>query len=213
MASDRESEYVLNLGRLQFYKKYFGTVLWTLFVSIIVNAIQVGAFVVAKNQKVEREYFATSPDGRLTPMVPLGEPFVTQAALLNWAKKCVIAANTYDFVNYQKQFQENSTCFTAEGWQQFMTAVERSGNLETVKNQRMVASSVEQGAPVITREGLRKGVYSWEIEFPIMVTYQGGQAGRSNATQRLVIQLLISRVSTAVYKEGVGIAQYIGAEK
>lgn len=212
MASSRD-DYVLSLARLQFYKKYFGPVLWTLFAALVVIAIQTGAFVYVKTQKVEREYFAVDGDGRLTKLVPLGEPFVTQSALLNWAKKCVTSANTYDFVNYQKQFQENSVCFTPEGWQQFMGAVEKSGNLETVKSQRLVASSVEQGAPVITREGLRKGVYSWEVELPILVSYQGGQGGRAAASQRLLVKLLISRVSTAAYKEGVGIVQYIGAEK
>jgi len=211
MASSRD-EYVLNLERLQFFKKYFGPLLWTLFAALVVIAILIGAFVIVKTQKVEREYFAVE-NGRLTKMVPLGEPFLLQSDLLNWAKKCVTSANTFDFVNYQKQFQENSACFTPEGWEQFMGAVEKSGNLETVKTQRLVASSVEQGAPIITREGLRKGVYSWEVELPILVTYQGGQGGRGTISQRLLVKLLISRVSTAVYKEGVGIVQYIGAEK
>jgi intracellular multiplication protein IcmL len=125
----------------------------------------------------------------------------------------VVDANTYDFVNYRTQFQEHSACFTPEGWQQFMTAVERSGNLETVKNSRLVASAVEQGAPIVTNQGLRKGVYSWEIQFPILASYQGGQGGRGTASQKLLVTLLVSRVPTSSYKEGVGIVQYIGEEK
>lgn len=214
MSKSRDEEYVLSLARLAFYKKYFGHLIWAVIIAIAVIGILVAAFVVVKNQRVEREYFAVdSQTGRLVPMVPLSEPYISRPALLTWVQECVTGANTYDFVNYQRQFQQNSQCFTADGWQQFMTAVERAGTLETVKSQRLVAGAVANGAPVITREGLRKGTYTWEIEFPITVTYQGGQSGRTTISQRLLVTLMVSRVPTFEKKEAVGIAQYVGQEK
>ncbi len=213
MTSPRDPQYVLDLGRLQFYKKYFGLLLWTLIIAIVVIGVLVAAFVVVKNQRVEREYFSVDAHGRLTSIIPLTQPYVSQSKLLSWAAECVTAANTYDFVNYQKQFQNNALCFTKEGWEQFMTAVERSGTLETVRNQRLVASAVSQGAAVVTKEGIRRGAYTWEIELPILVTYQGGQAGRTMISQKLLVTLLVSRVPTFENENGVGIAQYVGKEK
>lgn len=214
MGSSRDEDYVLSLAKLAFYKHYFGKVLIALIVAIIVIGVLVIAFIVVKNQRVEREYFGVdSQTGRMTPIIPLNEPYVSQASLLTWTVECVTSANTYDFVNYQKQFQRNSQCFTKEGWDQFMSAMERAGTLNTVQNQRLVAASVANGAPVITREGLRRGAYTWEVELPVTVTYQGGQAGRSTITQRLIVTLMISRIPTYESKYGVGIAQYVAQEK
>ncbi|KAG0189370.1 hypothetical protein DFQ28_003496 [Apophysomyces sp. BC1034] len=202
MAQTREQEYVLNLARLQFYKKYFGRVLVALIVALVVIGVLIAAFVVVKNQKVEREYFAVDGQGRLTKIISLGQPFVSDSRLLTWAQQCVTDANTYDFVNFQKQFQQNSQCFTKDGWDQFMTAVERAGSLETVKTQRLVAQGIAAGASVVLRKGLRRGVYTWEIEQPVTVTYQGGQAGRTSITQKILVTLTISRVPTYESEEG-----------
>lgn len=210
----RDNDYVLDLTKLAFYKKYFGKLLTALIVSVIVIGILVAGFIIVKSQKVEREYFGIdSQSGRMVPLVPLGDPYLAQGALLTWFVECVTSTNTYDFVNYQKQFQKNSQCFTGHGWDEFNSAVARAGTLESVKTQRLVASSVANGAPVITREGLRGGVYSWEIEMPVMATFQGGQAGRSLVTQKLLVTAVVSRVPTYESRNGVGIDHYVAQEK
>ncbi|MDH0342002.1 DotI/IcmL/TraM family protein [Chromobacterium haemolyticum] len=214
MSKSRDDEVAISLSRLAFYKKHFGQMVIANMLATVVIGILVVGFVVVKNQRVEREYFAVdSQTGRMTPIVPLSEPYITQSALLNWAQSCVNDANTFDFANYQSQFQKNSQCFTPDGWEQFMVAIERAGTLETVKSQRLVASAVSAGALVITREGLRKGAYTWQIEYPITVTYQGGQAGRTTITQKMLVTLMVSRVPTYEKKEAVGIVQYVGQEK
>lgn len=212
--SERDDEYVLNLSRLEFYKKYFGKVLTAVIIALGVIGVLVTGFIIVKTQRVEREYFGLdSQRGTMVAMVPLGEPYLAQGALLNWFTECVNSTNTYDFVNYQKQFQQNSQCFTKQGWDEFTAAVARAGTLDNVKTQRLVGSSVANGAPVITREGIRGGAYSWEIELPVMVTFQGGQGGRSLVTQRLLVTGVVSRVPTFESKYGVGIAHYVAQEK
>lgn len=213
MAS-RETDSVLDLSRLTFYKHYFGKLLTALVVALVVIGILVAGFIIVKTQRVEREYFAIdSQSGRLTPIVPLGDPYLSHGALLTWLVECVTSTNTYDFVNYQRQFQANSQCYTLRGWEEFNAAIARAGTLDNVKSQRLVASAVANGAPVITREGIRRGAYSWEVELPVTVTFQGGQAGRTLVTQRLLLTVVVSRVSTTESKNGVGIDQYVAQEK
>lgn len=211
--SARDDDYVLDLTKLQFYKKYFGKILTALIMALVTIVVLMIAFVFVKTQRVEREYFAVdSATGRMIPLVPLGEPYLDQGALLNWFKQCVHSTNTYDFVNYQGQFQNNSQCFTKEGWAEFTAAVTRAGTLELVKTQRLVGSS-SSGAAVITREGIRRGVYSWEIEMPLTVVFEGGQGGRQRIVQRLLVTAVVSRVPTFERREGVGIAHYVAQEK
>ncbi len=212
--SIREQDYVLSLARLQFYKKYFGAALLLGLLEAGAIALLVGAFIWVKSHQAEREYFAVdSQTGRMIPLVPLSQPYLSDSALLTWAQQCITDANTYDFVNYQKQFQHNAQCFTSQGWAQFMAAVERAGTLATVKAQRLVAQAIPSGATVITRAGPYRGAYRWEIEQPITITYQGGQAGRVRLTQRLQVTLRIARIPTYQSKQGVGIVQYVAQEQ
>ncbi len=210
----RDHQYILDLSRLAFYKQYFGKVLWALIGATALTALLVLALIFTTVRKVDREYFGIdSQTGRMVPLVPLGEPYLSSGALLNWFVECVTSTNTYDFVNYQKQFQQNSQCFTARGWEEFNMAMSKSGTLETVKEQRLVASSVAHGAPVITREGIRGGAYSWEVELPVTVTFQGGQAGRSLLSQKVLVTAVVSRIPTYQSRNGVGIDHYVAQEK
>lgn len=205
---------MLDLTKFAFYREHFGKLLIALIGSMVVIVVLVVAFVVAKNQKVEREYFAVdTKTGRLTPIVALGQPFVSQQALLQWMGECVAGANSFDFVNYQRSFQQASTCFTPDGWEQFMAALEKAGTLATVKAQRLVVQGTQAGAAVITRQGVLNGVYTWQIEVPLLISYQGGQAGRGAINQNVIATVLVKRVATTESEQGVGIAQYVAREK
>ncbi|TAL63645.1 MAG: type IV secretion protein IcmL [Burkholderiaceae bacterium] len=209
-----DPKYLLDLTKQAFYKRHFGSVLVALMVLAISNVVLMGGFVWVKNQRVEREYFAVEQGtGRLIRMPSMAEPHLVGANLLTWVQTCITQANTYDFVNYQAQFMKNKDCFTTEGWSQFQSAMERAGTLDVVKNQRLVATSVANGAPVILQEGLFNGAYAWQIQIPITVTYQGGQGGRSMVNQQLMVKALVTNVAPYISKEGVGIAQYIATER
>jgi len=213
MSTPRDNEYAISLARLGFYKKYFGIVLWTLLISLIANGFLSAGFIWVKNQKVEREYFAVDPQGHLTKIVPLGEPFIADQKLLGWARDCITAANTYNFAEYRDQFNRAKKCFTDDGWDQFVTAIDKAGSLERVKTQRLLATGVASGPGVITRKGLRSGIFTWKIQQPVVITYQGGPTGRTTITQNVLAEITVSRIPTFESEEGVGIAQYIGAEK
>lgn len=209
--AERETAYVLDLAKLSFYKTNFAKILWALLLSLGLNLAFGAAFLVIKTQRVEREYFAVdSQTGRLIPMPALGQPYLSKGALLGWFVDCVVATNTYDYVNYQRQLGASAGCFTTSGWGEFTEALGRAGTIDQMKSQRMVANAVPTGAPVIAREGVRSGVYSWEIEMPVMVTFHGA---RTNTTQRLLLTAVVARVPTSVNKFGVGIDHYVARER
>lgn len=209
--TNREQNYVLDLARLSFYKTNFSRIVWALLVSLAVNLALIAAFVALKTQRVEREYFAVDGQtGRLTPMPPLSEPYLARGALLGWFVDCAVATNTYDFVNYQRQLESSASCFTKSGWDEFTAAMDQAGTLGQVRSQRLVANAVPTGAPVVTREGMRSGVYAWEVEMPLMVTFHGA---RTNTTQRLLLTAVVARVPTGSSKSGVGIDHYVARER
>lgn len=152
------------------------------------------------------KYFATSVNGRITPLVTFDEPNQSDAAILQWANQAAIAAFSYNFVNYHGELQAASTYFTADGWQQFIDALQQAGNLDTVRSKKLIVSAVATRAPIILQKGVLNGRYSWRIQMPILVTYQSAS---EFTQQNNVVTMLVTRISTLESPRGVGIAQFI----
>ena len=152
------------------------------------------------------KYFATSINGRIVPMFPMDEPNQSDSAVLQWANMAAIAAYTYNFVNYRTELQASSGFFTAEGWDQFLTALQQSNNLDAVKAKKLIVSAVATRAPIILQKGLLNGRWSWRIQMPLLVTYQSAS---EFSQQNNVVTMLVTRVPTLNSPRGIGIAQFV----
>ena len=151
-------------------------------------------------------YFATSINGRITPLYPLDEPNQSDSAVLQWANQAATAAFTYNFVNYRTELQASSGFFTSNGWTQFLNALQDSNNLDAVKAKKLIVSAVATRAPVILQKGVLNGRYSWRVQMPLLVTYQSAS---EFSQQNNVVTMLITRVSTLNSPRGIGIAQFV----
>jgi len=192
--------------RNDFYRDSYRKVMVILLLSVILN-IGLGAvlFYIVTHPPMPK-YFATSINGRITPVQPLDEPNQSDSAVLQWANQAAIAAFTYNFVSYRKELQAASEFFTAEGWRQFIEALEASNNLEAVKSKKLIVSAVATRAPIILQKGILNGRYSWRVQMPILVTYQSAS---QFTQQNNIVTMLIQRVSTLNSPRGIGISQFI----
>ena len=154
-----------------------------------------------------RTYFATTEDGRVVPMMPLSQANLSKPALLSWAAQAASETMTFGFHDYRRRLQESSRHFTRGGWGSFTKALQDSGIIETVTVNRQVISATPRSAPTILAEGLMpNGVYRWEVEMPMLITYELGQTRRSDSMN---IRLVIVRVPKLESANGVGIEQWI----
>jgi intracellular multiplication protein IcmL len=108
--------------RNNFYRDGQRKMILVLLVSVIANLVLAAMLVFIITHPPAPKYFATSINGRITPLFPLSEPNQSDSAVLQWANQAAIAAFTYNFVNYRTELQASSGFFTAEGWDQFLTA-------------------------------------------------------------------------------------------
>jgi intracellular multiplication protein IcmL len=196
-------------ARNEFYRDSYRKVLIALNLAILCLIILVGAVIYVMSHPPQPKYFATYADGKLVPLIPLNQPNVSQAALLQWANTAVIAVNTYDFFNYREQLQKASEYFTPEGWQAYLNELKASRNLNAVLEKKLVVSAVATRAPTILRESILDGVYTWVVNMPILVTYQSAS---EYSQQSLIVTLMVRRISTLTNPNGIGITNYIAAE-
>jgi len=192
--------------RNRFYRDGQRKIVVILLFSMIVNVVMAAMLGYIVLNPPAPKYFATSINGRITPLVPLNEPNQSDSAVLQWANQAAIAAFTYNFVNYRTELQSASGFFTADGWNQFLNALQRSNNLDAVKAKKLVVSAVATRAPVILQKGALNDRYSWRVQMPLLITYQSaGEFTQQNS----VVTMLVTRVSTLNSPRGIGIAQFV----
>lgn len=151
-------------------------------------------------------YFSTSINNKTSPLDALHEPNLSDFAVLQWANQAAIAAFTYDFVNYSEQLFKASEFFTANGWDQFVTALKASGAVKRVEERKLVVSSVAIKPPIILQKGVVNGVYSWRIQMPLLITYRSAS---EVAPKQFFLTMLVVRVPATITYKGIGIEQFL----
>ncbi len=192
--------------RNEFYRDGQRRVMIILLFSIAVNLVMAALLGYLLTHPPAPKYFATSINGRITPLYALNEPNQSDSAVLQWTNQAAIAAFTYNFVNYRTELQASSEFFTSSGWTQFLNALQASNNLEAVKAKKLIVSAVATSAPIILQKGVLNGRYSWRIQMPLLVTYQSAS---EFSQQRNVVTILVTRISTLNSPRGIGIAQFV----
>lgn len=211
-AASQQPETTTPLGnvviRNQFYRDGYRTLVRIALVEGVAIVALIMTFIVFLNVYTpERTYFATTEDGRVVPMVPLSQANLSRPALLSWAAQAASETMTFGFHDYRRRLQESSRHFTRRGWGSFTKALQDSGRIETITTNRQVTSATPRAAPTVLAEGVMPdGVYRWEVEMPMLITYELGQARRSEAMN---VRLVIIRVPKLESANGVGIDQWI----
>jgi intracellular multiplication protein IcmL len=173
---------------------------------MIILALVGAMYFIIEVHQPENRYFATTEDGRLVPMVPLSEPNLSVPALMSWSAQAATEVMTFGFNDYKRRLQQASRNFTRLGWVSFTAALEKSRIIEMVEANQQVVSAAPASAPVLISEGLVNGRYQWQVQIPLVVTYQAGASVRSD---KLMVTLLLVRVPKLESPNGIGIEQWI----
>ena len=151
------------------------------------------------------KYFSTSFNGRIQELTPIYEPNTSDLSIIKWASLATVAAYSFDFVNYDNQLTLASQYFTPSAWNAFYNALYSSNNINEVISKKLIVNAVVMQPPVILAKGTLNGVFSWRIQIPLLVTYQSAQGFVTNS---LIVNLLVTRISTLDSIKGIGIAQF-----
>lgn len=173
---------------------------------LVILGLVVALGVTISTSKPQDRFFATTSDGRLVRMRPLGQPNLNDAALVSWAARATSEIMTFGFHDYQRRLQESSKFFTRRGWQSFTEALDQARIIEAVEQNQQIVTAAPRQAPVIIQQGLVNGIYRWIVELPLNVTYQAGSNQQNNTVK---VRLVIVRVSTLDNPSGIGIQQWL----
>lgn len=203
---EKRSGLELVLLRNTFYQDNYHRALFVLLMLIILNFLLVFAIIYKLTHPPTPQYFAITADGRMINIHPLDDPIVSDDYVLQWAVDATRNVFTLDFLHWQDQLQQASAKFTPYGWNNFLTALKQSRNLDTITNLKMVADAQITGNPQVIEKAVIDGVYAWKIEMPINVTYTNIQ---NQISMPMVVDLIVVRVPVEDNPDRIAINNFL----
>ena len=119
-----------------------------------------------------------------------------------WAEKAAVQSFSFNPTEIDAQLMKLKNCFTDSGWQGFQDAMDKSGNIQSIKTQHLTVTSQVDGLIIVNQVKENQ----WKVILPLQVVYQND---KNKLTQPLSIELLIGRKITG----NLGILQIIAAPK
>lgn len=150
--------------------------------------------------------FSSDSEWRILSPVPLDQPYLPVADLVQWVGETVPQLFTFDFVNYARQYKNLEQYFTSKGWQTYLTAVNPYVHASRIQSQKLFVGASLSNAPIISNQGLLEGRYGWWVTMPITISYT---SGNKTSTQDIALEVLVIRVSTLNNLYGVAIENFI----
>jgi intracellular multiplication protein IcmL len=146
--------------------------------------------------------FYTDNDLRAFPPVPVSEPYVKQADLIQWVSEILPQSFTFEFVNYNDELKRLQQYYTPRGWNALLTQIDIYANASTVQDSKLFINASANGTPTIPNQGLISGKYGWWIQMPL--TIHKVTVTRHDEIS-IVVQALVVRVPTLNNLSGIQI--------
>lgn len=195
------------LNRNTFYRDGYRLMLRISVVQLGIIVLLIAAIVaLTLTMRVKPVYFATTSDGRIISIVPLNEQYLSQAQVVTWAASTSQNIMRFGYHDFRERLQQVANEFTPAGWTSFNEALKASNFIEAVQARKLVVTLDINGAPEIQHAFVNKGVYTWIVQFPVTIRFDGNQPPEAINT---MLRLQIVRVSTLQNPAGISIAQWV----
>ena len=142
-------------------------------------------------QPVSVVFVRSTSDGENTRLQSLAGPINTNAEIRNWVVNSVVQAYTMSFANPEASLAVSRPNFTPGGWAGFKKALEDSGNLKSVSENKYFTTAIPNGAPVLLDSPPVDGKPTWKFQIPILVTYTS--SSKQVTSKYLVTALAVSQ--------------------
>lgn len=117
--------------------------------------------------------------------IPAGTKVET-SLVLTWSEKATTQAFDFDPTSVDAQMDKLKACFTEQGWISFSSALQKSGNIEAIKSQKLTVSSQMDGQAQLTDTKENQ----WKLTLPLQVVYQND---KEKVTQLLTVNVTVAR--------------------
>ena len=195
--------------RNEFYRDKFRVMAGALPVLVVALLVSIGLNFVLATRKPQERYFSVDPAGRITKIVALTEPYVTDSYITSWVTEKVSRAYSMDPQNFRRQVSDLEPFFTPEGHQQYIDSLQSSGTIDVMTKNLLIMTGVPTGAPIVVERGEANGLFFWRVQVPMMVEFR---SSTKSAQKRRLVTVTVVRRQTIESPEGIGISQFVATD-
>lgn len=156
-------------------------------------------------------YFAVTPDLKLVKLASLSQPYINDNVLKSWLVRSINDTLAIDFRNYERTLLDARKFFTQEAHTSLISSMQQNNIIKHVREKRVIVTPIIQKAPIILDKGNSQGIYMWQCELEVTLSYEGSNG--VELTQPLVAEIWVQRTSTLDNSEGINIRKIIFREK
>ncbi len=120
----------------------------------------------------------------------LDQPAINLQDVLNWTTNTVSNLYNFTFKNYEASLKNSRQNFTEKGWGFFQDGLNKSNFLKTVVSKKFIISTGLFRSSVVQYQGSLNGVYTWKIQVPLLVFYNGPT---STTSQKWLVTVQVIR--------------------
>jgi len=184
-----------------FRQRYHGVMVALVLSSILSIFLTIGLVYMSVIRQ-KPKYYATTTSGDIIPLQTLSEPVISDNYLVQWSALTVRTLFNLDFVHLQDNLEISKKYFTSDGWKAFISALEKSGLAQLIREKKLMTSAVITQTPAILSKSVVAGRYSWLVQMPVLVTYTSASM---TAKKALIATMMIRRVPVLGASQGVQI--------
>jgi|GEM_PF-2800385 len=155
-----------------------------------------------KGLAARNNYFATTEDGRLVPMIPLSDPKIRDKALVSMVKKVVLDSFDYNSNDYRLKLKEATKYYTKRGWESLTVALSDHAITDVLKNNGASVTSQVLAEPEIIEKKNKAGRYEWVLKMPVEIQFGGKQIITT-------LKVMVVRTPMLESPNGVGIENIV----
>ncbi len=145
--------------------------------------------------------------GERAAHAPVYRPNIDSDAVSVWVAEAATAAYTFSYNTYPVDFENASRYFTPQAWRAFHSALEASGALQSVIQNKTTVTSSLTGMPMVLSEGDFHGRYSWTFQVPMIIHYKNFNG--KTRDQHVMANLNIIRTVGNMGVRGLAIKDYM----
>ncbi len=161
-------------------------------------------FVILTHHDRDR-YFAETSGGQFMQLVSLPYPNMGRSAVSDWVSGAVSQIMTFGFNDIDQRFGVSQHLFTPSGWESFRKALIASGLIKNIMSTQQIITSVPQSVPVLKKEGLIDGRYSWVFDVPLLMTFR---AGANKKMTVATVHVVVQKISPLENPRALGISSW-----
>lgn len=209
--------------RNSFYLRNYRLMIIANLLAIMLTIFIIGFYYYQRNSTSGARYFPSSSAGVVLDMPPLNinhlklsnlltdnKGFLIEQPKINikdlntgdpnntlviyWIKQVIYAMHDYDYINYRRTLQDLRNYFAPGAHGAFLVALDKSKNLETIKNNMCTVRVEIINEPIVKKSGVASGRYAWQIFVPIDIYFEN--ITDPAIIQKVLAKLWVVRVST-----------------